>query len=146
MTLAKRIRDCRYAKGWGPDELATRAEISRTALYQIECGRTETPRAATLRRIARALNVSIEILLNDESGHVLPFTAMQQEGVQSAHDGNCDAAEHVPSPYVELLPEAPEQDLYRKFQEVLISPLGAGVARIVEESHRLLPCPQVVSH
>ena len=63
MTLAERIRDCRYAKGWGPDELAHRADISRTALYQIECGKTETPRAGTLRRIARALDVSIERLL-----------------------------------------------------------------------------------
>ena len=63
MTLAKRIRDCRYAKGWGPDELAQRADISRTALYQIECGKTETPRAGTLRRIARALEVPIERLL-----------------------------------------------------------------------------------
>src|SRR4051812_675967 len=65
MTLAKRIRDCRYAKGWGPDELALRAEISRTALYQIERGKTETPRAGTLRRIARALDVSIDALLGN---------------------------------------------------------------------------------
>ena len=55
MSLAKRIRDCRYAKGWGPDELAQKAAISRTALYQIECGKTEAPRAGTIRRIARAL-------------------------------------------------------------------------------------------
>src|SRR3954454_14877741 len=65
MTLAKRIRDCRYAKGWGPDELAIRAEISRTALYQIERGRTEVPRAGTLRRIAQALDVPIEVLLGE---------------------------------------------------------------------------------
>ena len=55
MSLAQRIRDFRYSKGWGPDELANRAEISRTALYQIESGKTELPRAGTLRRIAVAL-------------------------------------------------------------------------------------------
>ena len=44
MTLAQRVKDCRYAKGWGPDELASRAAISRTALYQIESGKTEHPR------------------------------------------------------------------------------------------------------
>ena len=38
MNLSRRIRDLRYAKGWGPDELASRAKISRTALYQIERG------------------------------------------------------------------------------------------------------------
>ena len=32
MDLSKRIRDLRYAKGWGPDELASRAKISHCTL------------------------------------------------------------------------------------------------------------------
>src|SRR5215467_10225295 len=63
MSLAQRVRDFRYSKGWGPDELASRASISRTALYQIESGKTELPRAGTLRRIAIALEVPMESLL-----------------------------------------------------------------------------------
>src|SRR4051812_49226880 len=63
MSLAQRVRDFRYSKGWGPDELASRASISRTALYQIESGKTELPRAGTLRRIALALDVTMESLL-----------------------------------------------------------------------------------
>ena len=63
MELSKRIRDLRYAKGWGPDELASRAKISRTALYQIERGNTSKPQAGTLRRISRALGVPLEVLL-----------------------------------------------------------------------------------
>lgn len=63
MSLAQRVREFRYSKGWGPDELASRAEISRTALYQIESGKTELPRAGTLRRIAVALEVPMEELL-----------------------------------------------------------------------------------
>jgi len=66
MSLAQRVRDFRYSKGWGPDELANRAEISRTALYQIESGKTELPRAGTLRRIAVALSVPMEDLLGHE--------------------------------------------------------------------------------
>src|SRR5262245_61051312 len=66
MSLAQRVRDIRYAKGWGPDELANRAEISRTALYQIESGKTGLPRAGTLRRIAIALDVPMENLLGAE--------------------------------------------------------------------------------
>ena len=50
MNLAKRIRDLRYSKGWGPDELANRAKISRTALYQIERGNTSKPQAGTLAK------------------------------------------------------------------------------------------------
>ena len=68
ITLAQRVRDFRYSKGWGPDELASRAEISRTALYQIESGKTGLPRAGTLRRIAMALDVSMDDLL----GHAEP--------------------------------------------------------------------------
>ena len=66
MSLAQRVRDIRYSKGWGPDELANRAEISRTALYQIESGKTGLPRAGTLRRIAVALEVPMEDLLGHE--------------------------------------------------------------------------------
>ena len=65
MSLAQRVRDFRYSKGWGPDELASRAEISRTALYQIESGKTGLPRAGTLRRIAVALEVSMDELLGN---------------------------------------------------------------------------------
>ena len=64
VNLSRRIRDLRYAKGWGPDELASRAKISRTALYQIERGNTSKPQAGTLRRISRALGVPLEILLD----------------------------------------------------------------------------------
>src|ERR1700722_1189380 len=66
MSLSQRVGDCRYSKGWGPDELANRAEISRTALYQIESGKTGLPRAGTLRRIAVALEVPMEDLLGFE--------------------------------------------------------------------------------
>src|SRR5258705_4145691 len=76
MSLAQRVRDFRYSKGWGPDELASRAAISRTALYQIESGKTELPRAGTLRRIALALDVSMEILLgHSETGSIAAATA-----------------------------------------------------------------------
>ena len=67
MGLATKIRDLRYEKGWGPDELAFAPKISRTALYQIERGGTIKPQAATLKRISRALGVALESLLAAES-------------------------------------------------------------------------------
>src|SRR4051794_32468274 len=76
MSLARRIRDCRYAKGWGPDELASRASISRTALYQIESGKTELPRAGTLRRIAGALDVPIDSLLGSSGAPNLDLSGL----------------------------------------------------------------------
>src|SRR5437899_4008660 len=78
MSLSQRVRDYRYTKGWGPDELASRAEISRTALYQIESGKTELPRAGTLRRIALALDVSMETLLGHAEAALAQSFALPQ--------------------------------------------------------------------
>src|ERR1700758_95329 len=78
ISLAQRVRDFRYSKGWGPDELASRAEISRTALYQIESGKTELPRAGTLRRIAVALDVPMEDLLGNGNEGELVGAAVER--------------------------------------------------------------------
>ena len=139
MTLAQRVRDQRYAKGWGPDELASRAAISRTALYQIESGKTEQPRAATLRRIALALDIPTEALLGPHLGIVsMGWTASESaqapriaEPASSLSRFRIDEG-GTPAP-------ARASELERKFQELLASPLGEGLARIVEESYRILP-------
>lgn len=137
MTLAQRVRDQRYAKGWGPDELASRASISRTALYQIESGKTEQPRAATLRRIAQALDVPTEVLLGPHLGLVsLGWAGSEPEKVKPAVDQQAGPVRlRLDEPSV---PNR-DGDLGRKFREVLASPFGEGVARIVEETHRILP-------
>jgi transcriptional regulator with XRE-family HTH domain len=133
MNLAKRIRDLRYSKGWGPDELANRAKISRTALYQIERGNTSKPQAGTLRRISRALGVPLEILLDSTP-------------VLSDQDSGENFSEATPIPHT-MMNGGPErslssdraEDLTEKFRMLLASPLADGIARIVEESFRLLP-------
>ena len=170
MTLAQRVRDYRYSKGWGPDELANRAAISRTALYQIESGKTELPRAGTLRRIALALEVSMESLLGHTEGPA-GHDASCAASVPSARKGRGDA-EWIPAEggplavpparamsmveaadpsrfAVEAAPPlsqmhdlkvAPrERELAWKLHELLTSPFGEGMARIIEETYRLLP-------
>jgi transcriptional regulator with XRE-family HTH domain len=131
MNLSRRIRDLRYAKGWGPDELASRAKISRTALYQIERGNTTKPQAGTLRRISRALGVPLEVLLDSPGARA--------EGELSPVLPS-NAASTPPSPPTGLLSSSDRADeLLEKFRMILASPLAEGVARIVEESFRLLP-------
>ncbi len=137
MTLAQKVRDGRYAKGWGPDELASRAAISRTALYQIESGKTEQPRAGTLRRIAQALEIPTETLLGAHLG-MIAGAATHWTIPPDPHRIAGDDAQVAHRFRVDEVPER-EVDLDRKFRELLASPLGEGVARIVEESHRILP-------
>jgi transcriptional regulator with XRE-family HTH domain len=170
MSLAQRVRDIRYAKGWGPDELANRAEISRTALYQIESGKTGLPRAGTLRRIAVALDVPMEDLLGfDEqvepvASHAERQTFRRGRGVYDwvpAEGGplalpNGAGVTPVSVATTEesrfaIESETPaksngheslyfrEGELISKLHELLHSPLGSGVVRILEELHRLLP-------
>src|SRR5215470_6950974 len=120
MELSKRIRDLRYAKGWGPDELASRAKISRTALYQIERGNTSKPQAGTLRRISRALGVPLEALLD-----MAPVSI-----VESAADVPQSVAQATPAVPVPRIPSADRaHELIEKFRLLLASPLAEGVAR-----------------
>jgi transcriptional regulator with XRE-family HTH domain len=128
MDLSKRIRNLRYAKGWGPDELASRARISRTALYQIERGNTTKPQAGTLRRISRALGVPLDALLETAP---MPADIPAGAAPGSVAPGSAAAPRNQSSDRAD--------ELMEKFRLLLASPLAEGVARIVEESFRLLP-------
>jgi transcriptional regulator with XRE-family HTH domain len=133
MNLAKRIRDLRYAKGWGPDELANRAKISRTALYQIERGNTSKPQAGTLRRISRALGVPLEILLDSTPSLAVP------PGSEGAFEGGLVSHAPAGAAVDRLFSGDRAEELTEKFRMLLASPLADGIAKIVEESFRLLP-------
>lgn len=175
MSLAQRVRDYRYSKGWGPDELAGRAAISRTALYQIESGKTELPRAGTLRRIALALDVSMETLLGHADGAPKsPAATTPYSTVATPSRGRLMTTEWYPSEGAALasigprsvgkfdgpdvqrfavepasmhdhapVPRERERELVLKLHEVLASPFGDAVARIVDETYRLLPQARV---
>ena len=186
ISLAQRVRDFRYSKGWGPDELASRAEISRTALYQIESGKTGLPRAGTLRRIAVALDVSMDDLL----GHA---ESAPLAGVRSPHDQIASVtrgrgfADWIPAEGAPLtLPSAGSQtkpraqfahkddergddvrytgarerrtpavvidgllmregELMSKLHDLLHSPMGSGIARIIDELHQMAPKSKTLS-
>jgi len=110
--------------------LASRAKISRTALYQIERGNTSKPQAGTLRRISRALGVPLEILLT---------TTVSSEGA-AAMPTDVAAATAASAAVSARVPSSDRaEELLEKFRLLLTSPMAEGIARIVEESFRLLP-------
>ncbi|MDG3003961.1 helix-turn-helix domain-containing protein [Paludisphaera mucosa] len=175
MTLAQRVRDFRYAKGWGPDELANRAEISRTALYQIESGKTGLPRAGTLRRIAVALDVSMDDLLSEDEapasppapGAVKPQATFRTRGLDrwfpaeggplslpaTTHaglgGGHAEDFREKGRPIPDAVHRGTlatqesallrEGELLSKLHDLLHSPIGSAVARVLDELHGLLP-------
>jgi transcriptional regulator with XRE-family HTH domain len=64
--LAARIRAECNRRGWSLGELARRAGISRTTLHHLERSRTDHPHIETLRKIAIALELPIEVLLGEQ--------------------------------------------------------------------------------
>lgn len=62
LEIGYRIDRACLQRGWDRGELADRAGVSRTTLYQIGRGAVTKPRASTLKRIADALEVSVESL------------------------------------------------------------------------------------
>lgn len=63
---ADRLRELCMERGWDLGELARRAGVSRTTLYQLDRQRIERPHAGTLGRIAAALGVAPAALWADD--------------------------------------------------------------------------------
>jgi len=117
-SLGQRVRDFRYFKGWGPDELASRAEISRTAIYQIENGKTGSPHASTLRRIAVALDVSMDELLGHPESTAHQTTRTVTDHAVSASPGR-ECADWMPADggLLALLPHEDPKQLEDRIQQ-----------------------------
>jgi len=117
-SLGQRVRDFRYFKGWGPDELASRAEISRTAIYQIENGKTGSPHASTLRRIAVALDVSMDELLGHPESTARQTTRTVTDHAVSASPGR-ECADWMPADggLLALLPHEDPKQLEDRIQQ-----------------------------
>jgi transcriptional regulator with XRE-family HTH domain len=87
--LAARIRAECNRRGWSMGELAKRTGISRTTLFNVENSRTGRPHIETVRKIALALELPVEVLLGEESEPVHRQqssprdVARQQAAVQS---------------------------------------------------------------
>ena len=59
--VGKRIREVRKEKGFSQEELAARADLDRTYMTSVECGRRNIS-IVNLHKIAKALDVTLEEL------------------------------------------------------------------------------------
>jgi transcriptional regulator with XRE-family HTH domain len=67
VTLAARLRQLRTAAGLTQMNLAAKARVNVSIVSQIEQGTTTDPRVSTMRRLARALGVSLDELAGPEA-------------------------------------------------------------------------------
>ena len=61
--LKMRLRRLREANGWTQVELAKKARVTQALISQLEAGKKASPSVVPLLRIARALGVTVEALV-----------------------------------------------------------------------------------
>jgi len=61
--LSKNLKRLREKKGLSQDRLAKLADIANNTIIKIEQGENINPRLDTLKKIAKALGVSVDILI-----------------------------------------------------------------------------------
>ena len=62
--LAKNIERLRKAKGLSQEKLARLADVANNTLIKMESGENQNPTLDTLKKVAKALNVSVDELIN----------------------------------------------------------------------------------
>lgn len=62
--IADNVRKARKKAGLSQDKLAREADVAYNTVVKIESGENKNPTIETLRGIAKALNVSVDDLIN----------------------------------------------------------------------------------
>ena len=62
--LSKNIKKLREAKGLSQEKLARLADVANNTLIKMETGENINPTLETLKRVAKALDVSVDNLIN----------------------------------------------------------------------------------
>ena len=62
-TVAKNIKKLRQVKGLSQDKLSRLADVSHATIIKIESGGIQSPTIDTVQKIAKALGVSVDVLI-----------------------------------------------------------------------------------
>ncbi len=63
--LSEKIKKYRQEKGLSQDKLAKLADITHTTMVKLESGINDNPTIKTLKKIADALEVSVDLLIGE---------------------------------------------------------------------------------
>ncbi len=61
--LANNIKKLREAKGLSQEKLARLADVANNTLIKMESGENQNPTLDTLKKVAKALNVSVDDII-----------------------------------------------------------------------------------
>jgi transcriptional regulator with XRE-family HTH domain len=62
MTLSERLREVLEGQGWSQQTLSKRSGVHHQQIYKLLHGETPDPRVSTIKRLAKALGVSLDYL------------------------------------------------------------------------------------
>ena len=62
--LANNIKKLREAKGLSQEKLARLADVANNTLIKMESGENQNPTLNSLKKVAKALDVSVDVLIN----------------------------------------------------------------------------------
>jgi transcriptional regulator with XRE-family HTH domain len=62
-TIAEKVRKARKKAGLSQDKLAREADVAYNTIVKIESGENPNPTIETLKKVAKALDVSVEELI-----------------------------------------------------------------------------------
>ncbi len=62
--LSKNIKRLRETKGLSQEKLARLADVANNTLIKMETGKNKNPTLETLKKVAKALDVTVDSLLN----------------------------------------------------------------------------------
>jgi len=62
--ITKTLRKLREAKGFSQERLARLADVANNTIIKIEAGKNQNPTLDTLKKISKALDVSVDDSIN----------------------------------------------------------------------------------
>jgi len=62
--IASNLRKLRKSKGLSQERLARLAEVANNTIVKIEAGKNKNPTLDTLKKVAKALGISVDELIN----------------------------------------------------------------------------------
>ena len=62
--ITKNLRKLRETNGLSQEKLARLADVANNTIIKIEAGKNQNPTLDTLRKVAKALEVSVDELIN----------------------------------------------------------------------------------
>jgi len=68
MSFAERIKTLRLERNLSQEEVGRLAGIKQCVVFQLEAGRTKSPRALTIIRFAKAFNTTTDEILDYQGG------------------------------------------------------------------------------